>query len=110
MNTNGLLVQTVALRWMAMNKNKSAKDIAWDKERAKYQKQIKDLSELVKVWQEEFRNASELCNKLLEENTKLKEALNLSEEDLKLLLKETKNREHLSSLFRVLDMIGDMGE
>ena len=95
---------------MTMNKNKSAKDIAWDKERAKYQKQIKDLSEAVEVWQEEFRNASELCNKLLEENTKLKEALNLSEEDLKLLLKETKNKEHLSSLFRVLDMIGDMGE
>lgn len=94
---------------MTMNKNKSAKDIAWDKERAKYQKQIKDLSEAVEVWQEEFRNASELCNKLLEENTKLKEALNLSEKDLKLLLDKTKKEKHLASLFGVLDRMSGGG-
>lgn len=90
-----------------MNKNKSAKDIAWDKERAKYQKQIRDLRDMVEVWQEEFRNASDICNKLLEENAKLKEALNLSKEDLKLLLDTAKRQEHLSSLFGVIDMVGN---
>lgn len=89
-----------------MNKNKSAKDIAWDKERAKYQKQIRDLSEMVDIWQKEFMNASDICNKLLEENAKLKEALNLSEEDLKLLLDTAKRQEHLNSLLGVFDMIG----
>ena len=90
-----------------MNKNKSAKDIAWDKERAKYQKQIRDLSEMVDIWQKEFMNASDLCNKLSEENIKLKEALNLSEEDLKLLLNTAKRQEHLSSLLKVIDMVGN---
>lgn len=88
-----------------MERVKSAKDLAWDKERAKYQKQIRDLRELVEVWQKEFKNASTICNELMEENAKLKEALNIGGEDLKLLLKESKNREHLSSLLGVLDTI-----
>ena len=86
-----------------MNKNKSAKDIAWDKERAKYQKQIRDLSEMVEFWREKFKTASDACGSLSEENTKLKEALNLSEEDLKLLLDKAKKEKHLASLFGVLD-------
>lgn len=90
-----------------MNKNKSAKDIAWDKERAKYQKQIKDLSEAVEVWQEEFRNASELCNKLLEENTKLKELLELDKESLQLLLKKEQTKETLTALFNVCNRMNE---
>ena len=92
-----------------MSKNKSAKDIAWDKERAKYQKQIRDLSEMVDIWQKEFMNASDMCNKLLEENTKLKEALNLSEEDLKLLLDKAKKEKHLASLLGVVDRMTNNG-
>lgn len=92
-----------------MSRNKSAKDIAWDKERAKYQKQIRDLSDAVEVWKEEFRGAADLCNKLSEENAKLKEALNLSEEDLKLLLDKAKKEKHLASLFGVIDRMSGGG-
>ena len=92
-----------------MSKNKSAKDIAWDKEREKYQKQIRDLNEMVRIWQGEFENASNICNKLLEENAKLKEALNLGEEDLKLLLDKAKKEKHLASLFDVIDRMTNNG-
>ena len=88
---------------------KSAKDIAWDKERAKYQKQIRDLKEDVKIWSNECYTYKDMALNLMEENAKLKDALNLSEEDLKLLLNESKNREHLSSLLGVVDMIGNRG-
>jgi len=88
-----------------MNRNKSAKDIAWDRERAKYQKRIRDLEEAVKLWSSECHRYSDVALNLMKENEKLKEALNLSEEDLKLLLTETKNKEHLSSLFKVLDRV-----
>ena len=92
-----------------MNKNKSAKDIAWDRERAKYQKRIKDLNEMVEFWQEKFKVASDTCSSLSEENTKLKGALNLSEEDLKLLLDKATKEKHLASLFGVIDRMSSGG-
>ena len=88
-----------------MNKNKSAKDIAWDKERAKYQKQIRDLEEDVRIWSNECYTYKDMTLNLMEENEKLKEALNLSEEDLKLLLDKTKKEKHLASLLSVLDRV-----
>ena len=90
-----------------MNKNKSAKDIAWDKERAKYQKKIRDLEEDVKIWSNECYTYKDMALNLMEENAKLKDALNLSEEDLKLLLDQAKRQEHLSSLLGVINMVGN---
>ena len=88
------------------DRQKSAKDIAWDKERAKYQKQIRDLRDMVEVWQEEFRNASTICNELLEENTKLKELLNLNEEELRLLIDKERRAEKIHALFSVMGKLG----
>ena len=90
-----------------MSRNKSAKDIAWDKERAKYQKQIRDLKEDVKIWSNECYTYKDMALNLMEENAKLKDALNLSEEDLKLLLDKAKRQEHLSSLLGVINMVGN---
>lgn len=92
-----------------MSKNKSAKDIAWDKERAKYLKQIRDLEEEVKIWSGECYTYKDMALNLMEENEKLKEALSLNEEDLKLLLDKAKRQEHLNSLFGVMDMVGNRG-
>ena len=89
-----------------MNKNKSAKDIAWDKERAKYQKQIRDLNDAVEIWKEEFRDAADLCNKLSEENTKLKELLELDDESLQLWLGKERTKETLTALFNVCNRMG----
>ena len=90
-----------------MNKNKSAKDIAWDKERAKYQKQIRDLKEEVKIWSNECYTYKDMALNLMEENAKLKDALNLSEEELKILLDKTKKEKHLASLLSVLNRVSE---
>ena len=92
-----------------MSRNKSAKDIAWDKERAKYQKQIRDLSEMTEFWQEKFRSSSDICNSLFEENTKLKELLELDKESLQLLLEKEHTKETLIALFDVCNRMGGGG-
>lgn len=92
-----------------MSKNKSAKDIAWDKERAKYQKQIRDLKEDVKIWSNECYTYKDMAFNLMEENAKLKDLLELDTKSLQLLLEREHTKETLTSLFSVIDRMSGGG-
>ena len=89
-----------------MSKNKSAKDIAWDKERANYQKQIRDLKEDVKIWSNECYTYKDMALNLMEENAKLKDLLELDKESLQLLLEKERTKETLTALFNVCNRMG----
>ena len=92
-----------------MKKNRSAKDIAFDREREKYRKEIKDrdtliteLHHLVKQLEESVR---ERDNKIAERNDwirRLLEYMDLSEDDMKKIIQKDRNMAEVSK--RLLDM------
>lgn len=92
-----------------MKKNRSAKDIAFDREREKYRKEIKDrdtliteLHHLVKQLEESVR---ERDNKIAECNDwirRLLEYMDLSEDDMKKIIQKDRNMAEVSK--RLLDL------
>lgn len=92
-----------------VKKNRSAKDIAFDREREKYRKEIKDrdtliteLRYLVKQLEESVR---ERDNKIAERNDwirRLLEYMDLSEDDMKKIIQKDRNMAEVSQ--RLLDM------
>ena len=88
---------------------KTAKDIAFDKERAKLQKQKKELQETVYAKE---KMISELENKINELNIlivekdnqieKLLSCLNLSEEELKNMVEKDKNLKEFTNLLSIM--------
>lgn len=92
-----------------MKKNRSAKDIAFDREREKYRKEIRDrdtliteLRYLVKQLEESVR---ERDNKILECNDwirRLLEYMDLSEDDMKEIIQKDKDMVEVSK--RLLDL------
>lgn len=78
-----------------MNKNKSAKDLAFEKERAKYRKQIKELeSQLKEEKQKSLKLANDslkICDQyrtLQDWVRRLLEYTELSEEDMKKIIQK----------------------
>lgn len=91
-------------------RNKSAKDIAFDKERTKYHQRIRDLEEMIK---ERNKNIEEMRDTILEKEEiirqqtewieRLLEFTELSKDELSKLLE---NEKHLSCFWGLLDTLG----
>lgn len=82
---------------MASNYKKSAKDLAFDKERAKYNKRIRELESQLKEKEkiiasqnESIENGSEELYKLRDWVRRLLEYTELSEEDMKKIIDKEK--------------------
>lgn len=101
---------------MASNYKKSAKDLAFDKERAKYNKRIKELESQLKEKEkviasqnESIELGSEELYRLRDWVRRLLEYTELSEEDMKKLIdKEKKSAEiveHMSSMTQMFSKL-----
>lgn len=102
---------------MSKSKTKSAKDLAFDKERVKFRSeirnlqyqimdmdnQIKELNEVIFDRENELRQQSEWIDRLLEYTE-------ISKEDLQMLIKSEKDkaeiRERVSSTLGIIGMVG----
>lgn len=97
--------------------NKSAKDLAFEKERAKYRKQIRELeTELKKERYEKFElkgklvSIEEKCTELQDWIDRLLEYTEMSEDDMKAIIKKEKTSaeiiEHLKPLLDITSRFG----
>mgnify|MGYP003479046919 CR=1 FL=1 len=100
-----------------MKQNKSAKDMAFEKERAKYRKELRELeSELkhTKLENIELKNKIEelecKCDELQEWINRLLEYTEMSEEDMRRLIQKEKimseASEHIGELFGIFGRFG----
>lgn len=78
--------------------NKSAKDLAFDKERAKYRRQIRELeyelelkNQATKMYIDQIHDLEQKNGELHEQMKRLLQYTELSEEDMKKLLEKEKN-------------------
>ncbi len=104
-----------------MANKKSAKDIAFDKERAKFRHEINELKRDVRILSKTIEKLGTDINALEEENERLtnennalKAASEVSTEELKLLTAEAKHnadlREKMSNLFSLGKTVGVVGK
>lgn len=94
------------------NKKKSAKDIAFDKERAKFRSEIRNLTECLNTKQKQIGELNELIR---EKDTvisqqkewieRLLEYTELSEEDMKQLIEKDKKTAEIVDNFRSLQQV-----
>lgn len=101
---------------MSSNCKKSAKDLAFDKERAKYNKQIRELKlqlkekdDVIKLQKECIEaNSTELCE-LRDWVQRLLDYTELSEEDMKRIINKEKKSaeviEQMSNVSKVFSML-----
>ena len=92
------------------DKKKSAKDIAFDKERATFRKQIRELEREVSNKDLEIRKLKEVISQKETEITgkddwirRLLEYMDLSEEDLKKFIENEKTKADIRDSFRFVD-------
>lgn len=104
-----------------MANKKSAKDIAFDKERAKFRHEINELKRDVRILSKtveklgvDINSLEEENERLTNENNALKTASEVSPEELKVLVAEAKHnaelREKMSNLFSLGKTIGFVGK
>lgn len=93
---------------------KTAKDLAFDKERAKLRRQIRDLQEDLRRARNQIEaddavieNQEEIIERQQEENRKLKELTGLSEESLQLILSDAKRTAEAAERFKTLLSLSD---
>ena len=98
-------------------KNKSAKDLAFDKERAKYGKHIRELESELKQkdreigeLRDQILQVEEKCQSLRNWIDRLLEYTEMSEEDMKKIIQKEKDSaevmEHLNNFFGVTKLLG----
>lgn len=98
-------------------KHKTAKDIAFDKERARLNKQIRELESLLRAEQSEVIHLREQIEQLFSERESLNdwvrrllEYMDLSEDEMRKMIdkekKENKFLEHVNEMNRVFSRIG----
>ena len=96
---------------------KTAKDLAFDKERAKLRRQIRDLEETVRIAngcietdKVVIEYQRETIKSLKAENERLRELTGLSEESLQLILNDAKRTaeaaQHIKTLLSLSDRLG----
>ena len=96
---------------------KTAKDLAFDKERAKLRRQIYNLQEALRAAEGKaatqdlvIEDQSETIKNLQEENKRLRELTGLSEESLQLILNDAKRTaeaaQHIKTLLSLSDRLG----
>lgn len=98
-------------------KNKSAKDLAFEKERVKYRKCINEMEIELKQKDNEilelrnrFSEAEEKCTQLQDWVNRLLEYMDLSEEDMRKIIQKDKDSaevmEHMNGLFGIMKRFG----
>ena len=91
---------------MAKAYEKTAKDLAFDRERAKFRRQIRDLQEDLR--KERIQN--EIIKELEEQNRKLRELTGLSPEAVETILNDAKRTaeasEHIKNLLSLSERLG----
>ena len=96
---------------------KTAKDLAFDKERAKLRRQIRDLEETLRIANDCIEtdkviveDQRETIKSLKAENERLRELTGLSEESLQLILNDAKRTaeaaKHIKTLLSLSDRLG----
>ena len=78
--------------------NKSAKDLAFDRERIKYRRRIKELTHLLDQKNSEIREANNKIDMLQDWNERLLNFTELSEEDLKNFIRRAKETDDFMKL------------
>ena len=102
---------------MAKAYKKTAKDLAFDRERAKLRRQIRDLQQEVREVNDEaaklalaINSQNEAIEQLHEENRKLRELTGLSPEAIEIILNDAKRTaeasEHIKSLLSLSKRLG----
>ena len=100
-----------------MDRKKSAKDIAFDKERAKFRSEIRDLKQDVLDMDEEIKQLKAIISQKENEITerddwirRLLEYMEMSEEDLKKFIeKEKKEAEIVDSISNISKILSRLG-
>lgn len=99
---------------MGSTYQKTAKDLAFDRERAKLRRQIRDLQEDLRRARSQIEaddavieNQEEIIERQQEENRKLKELTGLSEESLQLILSDAKRTAEAAQHIKTLLSLGD---
>lgn len=98
---------------MSSRLNKSAKDLAFEKEKQKYRKQLREYESLLKQKEielsdinEKLHDSENKCVELQEWIDRLLEYMELSEEDMRRLIKKEKDTadvmKHMSSILGVI--------
>lgn len=91
--------------------NKSAKDLAFDRERMKYRRQIKELTHILDQKKWELSEANNKIEMLQDWNERLLTLTEMSEEDLKNLIKRTKETDEFMNLMsRFFNLKGEKNE
>ena len=96
---------------------KTAKDLAFDKERAKLRRQIRDLEETLRIANDCIEtdkviveDQRETIKSLKAENERLRDLTGLSEESLQLILSDAKRTaeaaQHIKTLLSLSDRLG----
>lgn len=102
---------------MAKEYQKTAKDLAFDRERAKLRRQIRDLQQEVREANDEaaklalaINSQNEAIEQLHEENRKLRELTGLSPEAIEIILNDAKRTaeasEHIKNLLSLSERLG----
>ena len=94
---------------MANKNNKTAKDLAFDRERAKYGRQIRDLEDKLREkdkdmleLREQLRQAESKCESLQEWIDRLLDYTNMSEEDMKTIVQKDRDAAEAMSMMKGL--------
>ena len=94
---------------MSNKNNKTAKDLAFDRERAKYGRQIKDLEDKLKQknkdeleLRNQIRELESKCESLQDWVDRLMEYTNMSEEDMKTIVQKDKDAAEAMSVMKGL--------
>lgn len=94
---------------MVNKNNKTAKDLAFDRERAKYGRQIRDLEDKLREkdkdmleLREQLRQAESKCESLQEWIDRLLDYTNMSEEDMKTIVQKDKDAAEAMSMMKGL--------
>lgn len=94
---------------MSNKNNKTAKDLAFDRERAKYGRQIRDLENKLKQkdndileLQKQLREAESKCESLQEWVDRLLDYTNMSEDDMKVIVQKDKDAAEAMSMMKGL--------
>ena len=94
---------------MSNKNNKTAKDLAFDRERAKYGRQIRDLEDKLKQknkdeleLRNQIRELESKCESLQDWVERLMEYTNMSEEDMKIIIQKDKDAAEAMSMMKGL--------
>lgn len=94
---------------MSNKNNKTAKDLAFDRERAKYGRQIRDLETKLRQkdndileLQSRLKEAESKCESLQDWVNRLLDYTNMSEEDMKTIVQKDKDTAEVMSMMKGL--------